>query len=50
MSQKVNRKHFVIKDKISVWNVKVGVLSPVASDHRKIKMETKVWEIKVIMN
>jgi len=50
MNQKVNRKRYLVKDKISVWNVRVGVLSPVQDEDRNFRMETKHWKFKVIMN
>lgn len=50
MNQKVNRKSLITKEKSSVWKIKVGVLSPVLKDNLKLKMETKLWKIKVILN
>jgi hypothetical protein len=50
MNQKVNRKRFLIKDKISVWNVKVGIMSVVPEDDNSFRKEPKNWNFKVIMN
>ena len=50
MNQSVNRGNSIVKMKSSVWEIKVGVYSPVSINQLRKKAETKLWEIKVILN
>ena len=50
MNDNVNRGNSTIKTKRLVWKIKVGVYSPVLINQLKIKTESKLWKIKVILN
>ncbi len=50
MNININRGNSTVKIKNLVWMVKVGVYSPVLINQLKIKTESKLWKIKVILN
>lgn len=50
MDNNVNRGNSIVKTKNLVWEIKVGVYSPVLINQLEKKTETKPWGIKVILN
>ncbi|MBT3382110.1 MAG: hypothetical protein HN778_21490 [Prolixibacteraceae bacterium] len=50
MSQRVKRSGAIIRGNGPVWNIKVGVGTPVSKKVRTINGQTKIWKIKVILN
>jgi hypothetical protein len=50
MNENVNRGNPPVKMKQIVWKIKVGVFSPVLIEQPGKETETKIWEIKVILN
>ena len=50
MNQNVNNREHLVKQIGPVWKVRVAVYSPVKKESRGLKMETKRWKIKEILN
>jgi len=50
MNKNVDRGNSIIKTKDPVWKIKVGVGSRMLINQFSIDTETKLWEIKVILN
>jgi hypothetical protein len=50
MNNNVNRGNSIVKTKNMVWEIKIGVYSPVLISQHTKNLESKPWEIKVILN
>ncbi len=50
MNKNVDRGNSITKTKKPVWKIKVGVSSRMLATQFSINTETKLWEIKVILN
>jgi len=50
MNDNVNKGNSMVKTKKSVWEVKIGIYSPLLILQSKKKTEAKIWKTKVILN
>jgi len=50
MNNNVNRGNSTVKTKNLVWEIKVGIYSPVLIDRHTKNLESKPWKFKVILN
>lgn len=50
MIRKTNSGNLAAKKTGPVWTVKVGVFVPVFHQSKILKLETKLWKIKEILN
>lgn len=50
MKENVSNGGSIVKMKRAVWKIKVGVYSSNLTDLSGMKTETKIWDIKIILN